>query len=244
MSPLQYAKSKNAMIWTLEHRYYGKSQPMGDFSVESLRFLNTSQVLADIASFIEDMNKIIPAPWILVGESYPGALVAWFKNVYPDHAAAVWSSSGLINAIENFKMFDTDIYISTNKSSLECPKRINLMTSDIERTLKFGEDELKLLLFNNITNNSLTNATEIPNVGDFMWYIADIFALGVEFGGRVEMCNLLTNGTFYDLKTGIYNYTAFSEYAKVRGVMIEDYDAVSLSNSIVQNNHIARQWTW
>jgi hypothetical protein len=38
-------------------------------------------------------------------------------------------------------MFDTDIYLSTNKSSPECPKRINLMTADIERNLKYGTDK-------------------------------------------------------------------------------------------------------
>ena len=67
-------------------------------------------------------------------------MVAWFKNVYPNHAAAIWSSSGVINAIEDFTMFDTDIYVSTEKSGHWCPKNIALMTMDIERKLRFGND--------------------------------------------------------------------------------------------------------
>lgn len=123
-------------------------------------------------------------------------MVGWFKNVYPNHAAAAWSSSGVINPIENFKMFDTDIYLSTLKSGDECPKQINLMTSDIERKLKYGSDEVKLATYNAITNKTLTDATKLPNIGDFMWYISDIFTMGVQYGGRVEMCNYLTNGTY------------------------------------------------
>lgn len=75
---------------------------MGDLSVEALFYLNTTQALADIANFITEQNKTNPGPWVVVGGSYPGALVAWFKNVYPDHAVAAWSSSGVINPIEDF----------------------------------------------------------------------------------------------------------------------------------------------
>lgn len=52
--------------------------------------------------------------WLLNAGSYPGALVAWFKNLYPNHARAVWSSSGVINAIEEFVDYDMDVYLKTN----------------------------------------------------------------------------------------------------------------------------------
>jgi len=174
---------------------------MPDFTVESLKWLNTTQALADIAYFIEEKNKTSPGPWIVIGGSYPGALVGWFKNVYPNHAAASWSSSGVINPIENFKMFDTDIFLSTNKSGTKCPITINLMTADIERNLRFGDDKLKLATYNAITNKTLTDATKLPNIGDFMWYISDIFTMGVQYGGRVEMCNKLVDGSMWDNTT-------------------------------------------
>jgi len=124
---------------------------MPDFTVESLKWLNTSQALADVAHFIEETNKTNPGPWIVVGGSYPGALVGWFKNVYPKHADVAWSSSGVINPIENFKMFDTDIFLSTNKSGAKCPKTIALLTADIERKLMFGNSIEKLAVYNEIT---------------------------------------------------------------------------------------------
>ena len=48
--------------------------------------------------------------WVVWGGSYPGAMVAWFRSLYPDRAIAAWSSSGVINAIKDFSDFDLDIY--------------------------------------------------------------------------------------------------------------------------------------
>jgi len=42
---------------------------------------------------------------MIVGGSYPGAVVAWYQHTYND-ATIVWSSSGVIHAIDEFKMFD------------------------------------------------------------------------------------------------------------------------------------------
>ena len=107
------------------------------------------------------------------------------------------------------------------------------MTSDIERKLKYGSDLVKLETYNIITNRTLTDISKLPNIGDFMWYISDIFTMGVQYGGRVEMCEKLTNGTFWDNVTSRYNYTAYAIYASARGVKIEDYDAESLANTTI-----------
>lgn len=94
-------------MYTLEHRYYGWSQPFtdaeGGWSYENLKWLNVSQAIEDIEMFTQylkgwhagDKTKIV-----LVGGSYPGAVVAWFKAVHPTSVAAVWSSSGVIMAEE------------------------------------------------------------------------------------------------------------------------------------------------
>jgi len=54
-------------------------------------------------------NPLSKNNWLLAGGGYPGALAAWFKRAYPDHVKAVWSSSGPINPIQNFKQFDWEI---------------------------------------------------------------------------------------------------------------------------------------
>ena len=73
---------------SIEHRYYGESQPFTDLTVESLEYLSSELALADLAYFIDAMNdqweqdpEIGRRPeWITVGGSYPGALSAWFKS--------------------------------------------------------------------------------------------------------------------------------------------------------------------
>jgi len=122
----------HALMLTLEHRFYGDSQPFdnseGGWSHENLKYLNTTQALADIADFIDyykahQMN-VTTNQWLIIGGSYPGALVAWFKNNYPDHVRAAWSSSGVINAVERFTDFDMDIYLAAQKNLGGCQTEI------------------------------------------------------------------------------------------------------------------------
>ena len=71
-----------ALLISLEHRYYGDSQPFDDWSTPNLKYLTSQQALADIASFIDALNDSLnrKADWIVIGGSYPGALAAWFKS--------------------------------------------------------------------------------------------------------------------------------------------------------------------
>ena len=94
------------MLTVLEHRYYGESQPFPDWSIDNLKWLSSKQALADMADFIKFTNAWVKTAfggddrkWVVVGGSYPGAMAAWFKALYPDLAIASWSSSGVVNAI-------------------------------------------------------------------------------------------------------------------------------------------------
>jgi len=69
--------------------------------------------------------------WVIVGGSYPGAFVAWFKSQYPKDVDVAWSSSGVINSIQDFTAYDEDIYTSTSKSGKECSEMIEMMTMDV-----------------------------------------------------------------------------------------------------------------
>jgi pimeloyl-ACP methyl ester carboxylesterase len=114
---MQVCQDLNCNFFVLEHRFYGDSQPMPDWSADSLKYLNSTQALADINNFINTTDAAIvakyggqPRNWVTIGGSYPGALSAWFKNQYPDTAKVAWSSSGVILPIRNFVDFDMDIY--------------------------------------------------------------------------------------------------------------------------------------
>ena len=85
MFPMIVGADNQAMLMSLEHRYYGESQPFDDWSVENLEYLTSQQALADICAFIDAQNDAMGrvAEWIVIGGSYPGALAAWFKSQYP-----------------------------------------------------------------------------------------------------------------------------------------------------------------
>lgn len=75
----------------LEHRYYGKSIPVSNFSTDSLRWLNNAQAAADSARFMQQVvfagisaNLTAPGtPWIYYGGSYAGARAAHMRILYP-----------------------------------------------------------------------------------------------------------------------------------------------------------------
>ncbi|KAI1499539.1 peptidase S28 [Biscogniauxia marginata] len=107
----QLAKATGGLGVILEHRYYGTSIPVDDFSTESLRFLTTDQALADTAYFaknvkfegLEDVD-LSPetTPWIAYGGSYAGAFVAFLRKLYPDVYWGAISSSGVPQAIWDY----------------------------------------------------------------------------------------------------------------------------------------------
>jgi hypothetical protein len=95
-----------------------------------LQYLNVQQSLADTAQFIDHIKSGLKGyhQFVIIGGSYPGAMSAWFKHAYPTHVVASWSSSGVIDAIEDYQKFDYDIYDATNDSSPECAKIIHTTT--------------------------------------------------------------------------------------------------------------------
>jgi serine protease 16 len=168
---MAYGASRSAMLVTLEHRYYGASQPFETWSFENLLYLDTAQALADIHAFKEMIVQQAGGDrqTVLIGGSYPGAVVAWYQHIFND-ASAVWSSSGVINAITNFTMFDYDIYDQANKTA-GCKEVIANLTNQIDAAFQDGKQGPILEMFG-VTNKDIV-------YGDFMFYIADIFTMGV-----------------------------------------------------------------
>jgi serine protease 16 len=99
---VELAPKHNALMLALEHRYYGPSNPFGDFATENLKWLNTEQALGDLAYFvsmINDQYKLTGANrWVTWGGSYPGMVAALARLRYPHLIYASVSSSAPLQA--------------------------------------------------------------------------------------------------------------------------------------------------
>ena len=54
--PYQVCQDLKCLFYAVEHRFYGKTQPFGNWSVESLKYLNSTQALADLDYFIKQTS--------------------------------------------------------------------------------------------------------------------------------------------------------------------------------------------
>ncbi|CAK4612598.1 hypothetical protein LEN26_011060 [Aphanomyces euteiches] len=105
----ELAQENKAMLVALEHRYYGSSQPVPDWSNANLKYLTSEQALADIATFqdyfIKQKQLSTSSPWVAFGGSYPGSLAAWLKLKYPTRFVGSVASSGPIQAQSDFSAY-------------------------------------------------------------------------------------------------------------------------------------------
>lgn len=135
--------NKGARLFTIEHRYYGASQPCNDWSVECYKNLSSEAGLADFAYFLRKMNEDMPTrQTIVVGGSYPGALSAWFRYKYPDIATASWAASAVVQPWEDMWSYDEQVYQSTNEIGSWCSDtlvRMNIYAAEQGILRNFGQ---------------------------------------------------------------------------------------------------------
>jgi hypothetical protein len=87
----------------LEHRYYGKSIPVDNFTTDSLRWLDNDQAAADSANFIRNYKLngtplVDAGPVIYYGGSYAGARSAHMRVLFPDLVFGAIASSAVVHA--------------------------------------------------------------------------------------------------------------------------------------------------
>jgi pimeloyl-ACP methyl ester carboxylesterase len=179
------AQEHGALIYALEHRWYGESLPGDITSTDDLTSLTVENALADLRNFMEQQQTGLGSSgtrtWLMIGGSYPGALSAWFRLKNPDIAAASWSSSGVILAVENFTQFDV---VETEAVGDDCAQALRDVTSAFETAWDAGGDEKQALL-------DLFGTPDDFTKGDMAWMLADSAAMGPQYGSKIEMCSYL-----------------------------------------------------
>ncbi|BET02523.1 Lysosomal Pro-X [Nesidiocoris tenuis] len=120
----EFAPYFEAIIVFAEHRYYGWSMPFGNLSYSEpkyLRYLTSSQALADYVDLIEELKiaypkqqKQHPTPVIAFGGSYGGMLSAWIRMKYPGVVTGALAASAPIWMFTNMTSCDAFNRVATS----------------------------------------------------------------------------------------------------------------------------------
>ena len=146
------AKEEGALILALEHRYYGESIPVDDFSTPNLRWLSSHQALADIASLHTHISSLYGLTaanrWLTFGGSYPGMMAAWARTQYPHLIyASVSSSSPVVAQVQMQEYQDVVAYAYSNENiggSQACLDAIKSAFAEVGRLLGTADGRASL----------------------------------------------------------------------------------------------------
>lgn len=241
--PYVAASETKALLFALEHRFYGQSQPMKDWSTESLKYLTSSQGLADIAYFIEKTNDdiqkkygVIPK-WVVYGGSYAGALSAWFRYKYPHLAAGSIASSAVVRAVLDFPEYEmqmmTNLDKCSGKSKVDILRSYQIyateimLSKDVEKKRKFLE------IFH------------APDMGilDFSFFFADLSTYLMIFGNLKGLCDYIDTID----KTGKpieEQIKMLADMVAGFGITAELYKFAHLKNTTIDFDSVDRQWDY
>ncbi|GJJ09250.1 hypothetical protein Clacol_003472 [Clathrus columnatus] len=138
------ANATGGLALVLEHRYYGQSIPVANFSTDSLRWLTNDQAFADSANFLQHVNLTTSTgiqgdftapkrPYIYYGGSYAGARSAIMKVKYPELVFGAISSSGVSFATIPLWQYGDVVRNATPDCSAAVSKAIETVNLALER---------------------------------------------------------------------------------------------------------------
>jgi len=120
---------------------------------------------------------------VIFGGSYSGATATWYRMLYPETCAGAISSSGVVDAILEFTEFDETIAEAINTPDDTCAGTLREIqaTIDAKFQAKAGDDMKHLF-----------NATDLIDTkygdSDFMYMLADGYAMIDQYGQKAELC--------------------------------------------------------
>jgi pimeloyl-ACP methyl ester carboxylesterase len=180
-----YARELKAHRITLEHRYYGYSQPFPTLTTANMQYLSTENALLDLKNFQLWAQKTLKltGPWIVIGGSYPGSLAAYYRFKFPELVVGALASSGPVQAKENFEEYDATV---TRAAGPACAAKMREAVSTIEASLDKPEELARI--------KGLFGASDVIDPVDFLYVVADMGAIAIQYGYQESFCNKLING--------------------------------------------------
>ena len=145
-----------------------------------MQYLTVEYALEDLAKFQRwyMAKEALTGPWIAVGGSYPGSLSAMYRLTHPELVKGALASSAPIMAKENFEEYDLDV---ATVAGDQCAASMRKVVSEVEQALGNPAklSEIKALF----------DATAVDDPVDFLYVIADMGAIAVQYGHRDEFCH-------------------------------------------------------
>ncbi|KAJ3157712.1 Thymus-specific serine protease [Geranomyces variabilis] len=201
--PHDLAVAHNALLVTLEHRFYGESNPSLD--PKDYWLLTLEQGMEDFNVFVNtfkfktDDGKAIDcsAGWAAFGGSYSGAVSAWLRLKYPKTFWSAHAGSAPVWAKEKFFEYDMVVEAAVPKigGSQDCVDGLISATGLIDSILKSGNKQKITAL------KAKMNLTGVVDNRDFAAFVTSLPALSVQYGpqfdtiGNKTVVQALCNGT-------------------------------------------------
>ncbi|XP_069178530.1 putative serine protease K12H4.7 [Procambarus clarkii] len=247
---ITYAEDVNAYLLYLEHRFYGKSHPTEDVSVENLEYLSSEQALADLAVFTVSMQESLDLKenkWIAFGGSYPGSLAAWYRLKYPHLVHGAVATSAPILAQVNFLE-----YLEVVRDSLATYGEV------CNSEIKEAHRQLHTLLQDNTGWNSITEEFRLctPLDGTNELDVANLFSLLTENVEGVVQYNKdnrafegakdtnITIDTVCGMMTDQAIGDPIARYAAVNAMMLDVYEEECLDHTYDSMINELRATSW
>jgi pimeloyl-ACP methyl ester carboxylesterase len=172
----------HATIVALEHRYYGESQPFPTLSAENMRYLSSERAIADLAAFeaYARTELGLTGKWVTVGGSYSGSLSAYYRQKYPTLTVGALASSAPVQARANFEDYDRVVH---DRVTPACAIAMQAVVAKLESTL---QDPQALAAV-----KAEFDAQDITDSVDFLYVVADMGAMAVQYGSMDTFCSTL-----------------------------------------------------
>ena len=208
------AKKYGAHRVALEHRYYGYSQPFKTLESKNMKFLSMDQALEDLAEFQKYATEkfTLKGKWISVGGSYPGELSAFYRLKHPELVVGALASSAPVLAKADFEEYDHHV---AKVAGTQCLSAIQAAVMDVEAKLK-NTDSTKAV-------KALFKASDVKDNVDFLYTLADMAAIAIQYGYQDKFCSALIKG--------VADGDVTTAYAKVGNELFNAFGITSLQDS-------------
>eukprot|EP00937_MAST-01D_sp_MAST-1D-sp2_P000912 g912.t1 len=242
----EYHRAHKALAVSVEHRFYGESQPDGGRTAKNLKYLSVEQNLADTAAVVEAVQATLSPRRAVMnfGGSYSGATAAWFRGAYPKTTMAAVSSSGVVNAILNFTGFDEQIATAVDLPAPGCAARVRALTAAFVRAFKAGgatwDGAKKAMLAGNLVGTRMGDA-------DFWYALADGSAMADQYGHKASLCDALQAAEKPGTSDGalIAKYSSWVQQYWGKDFMAGCfYDSECFKQESWEASGMSRSWRW